>query len=95
MQSMSSKGCSHGGVCYESAAKGATGSRFAASACTVADQTFDRIRENLRRQREDLERQMEDTDVSQTRTTSLVKAIEDLRERVRRTAAAPEKPKDD
>ena len=61
----------------------------------MADQTFDRIRETLRRQREDLERQMDDTGASQTRTTDLVKAIESLRERVRRTAAEREKPKDD
>jgi hypothetical protein len=59
----------------------------------MADETFDRIRETLRRQREDLERQMEDTDASQTRTTDLVKAIEDLRERVSRTASEREKPK--
>ena len=54
----------------------------------MADKGFNQLVDTIRRQRYDLERQMEDTDASQTRTTDLMKAIEDLRERVERTSSS-------
>jgi hypothetical protein len=57
----------------------------------VAQNSFDRLLDTLRRQREDLERQMDDTTKSQTRTSDLMKTIEELRERVKRTSAPAEK----
>ena len=53
----------------------------------VANLSFDRFVDLMQKQRKDLERQMEDTDASHVRTSDLLKSIEDLRERVRKTAS--------
>lgn len=58
----------------------------------MADKTLSNLVDTLRRQRADLEQQMEDTDASQIRTSDLMKSIENLRERVKRTSAeAPDR----